>query len=116
MDRYKVVGPDTLADPISDFFLKNNNSQIYMSAAASRYLGNPESVAILMSKDEKSIAIASASSIPSGTEYIDIKTLRREDSDACRLSGVPRYIMMRLSGKIQATATDIGLVEFPLGE
>lgn len=115
MDKFSPVGKESII-VLDDFFIKNNNSQIYMSATMSRYLGMPEKVVFLISTDGSEIAITTPDKVKKGGEYAEVRTTSREDSDALRLAGVPRYIMLIVEGKVAAKKVDKGLVTFAISK
>lgn len=101
---------------IEDFFIKNNNSQIYMSAALSRFLGSPDGIVFLSSKDGDEIAITTPDRLKNIDNDDVVRTTFRDDSRALRLAGVPKYIMKKVNGRMNATKVEDGVVTFKVGE
>lgn len=102
--KFIPVGKDN-SDVLEDMFIKNNNSQIYLSAAASRHLGTPDEVIFLVSQDGTHISISAPDKVKgANSKTHGVRVTRRDDSEACRLAGVPRAVMVMLNGRMDAVS------------
>lgn len=102
---------DANADLIEDMFIRNANSQVYISAAVYRRLDFPKYVEFLVNEDETLITIR----YPRNHGVKLVKVNVRGDSHAARLRGVPKRVMRLIDGRLNAVSAGDKSVTFKVG-